>query len=157
MSSIASALILQGKSKPNCIRGQITKQASTESTQKGGKKPTVPILIDHIRYDEVGHWPKPETVKKHCQLCQNNYRMYVESAIFTSLWLWIVTAMWISTTNKIGRLVFQYFPFFIHYYPYWPMMPYDIKVQIYSVSINWPFFKNLIFLHQIVLIQTVKG
>ena len=66
MSSIASALILVGKSKPNSVRRQPTKQASTEPTQKGGKKPTVPIPIDHIRYDEVGRWPKPETDKKRC-------------------------------------------------------------------------------------------
>ena len=55
ISSIASTLILAGKSKPNSVRGQPTKRASTEQIRKGGKKPTILIQIDDIRYDEVGH------------------------------------------------------------------------------------------------------
>ena len=104
-SRIASALILAGKSKPNPIRGQPTKQTSTEPTWKGEKKPTVPIPINKIRYDEVGHWPKPETDKKHCRLCQNYCRMSC-SKCNVCLWLRIVTAIWISTANKTGLWTF---------------------------------------------------
>ena len=74
-SSIVSALILAGKSKPNSFRRWPTKWVSIEPTWNGGKKTTLLIPIDDVRHDEVGHWPKPGTDKKRCWLCQNYSRI----------------------------------------------------------------------------------
>ena len=114
-SSIVSALILAGKSKPNSFRGWPTKRASIEPTWNGGKKPTLPIPIDDVRHDEVGHWPKPGIDKKRCCV-RTTVGSPVQTAMFTSVWLRIVTAMCISTVNKSGLWIFLFCNVYLSYF-----------------------------------------
>ena len=114
-SSIVSALILAGKSKPNSFRGWPTKRASIEPTWNGGKKPTLPIPIDDVRHDEVGHWPKPGIDKKRCCV-RTTVGSPVQTAMFTSVWLRIVTAMCISTVNKSGLWIFLLCNVYLSYF-----------------------------------------
>ena len=66
-SEIAEALIHSNKVTPSNSRGRPPKRRSTEPVRRG-KKPTVPLPIHDVRYDQVGHWPKMQENKNRCRL-----------------------------------------------------------------------------------------
>ena len=76
-SKIAEALIHSNKVTPCNSRGRTPKRRSTEPKTRR-KKPTVPLLIHDVRYDQVGHWPEMQENKNRCCLgdmaCRATYK-----------------------------------------------------------------------------------
>ena len=58
-------------------RGRPSKRQSTESTPTG-KRPAVPVPVDAIRFDQIGHWPSATSDKKRCRMCNSYIRMKCE-------------------------------------------------------------------------------
>ena len=73
-SEIAHALIHADKVAPNSSRGRPMKRKSVEAVPRG-KNPVQPLPIADLRYDQVGHWPKPTSKKNRCRLCSMTCRM----------------------------------------------------------------------------------
>ena len=67
-SEIAEALIHLNKVTPCSSRGRPPKRQSTASVMRG-KKPTAPLPIHYVHYDQVGHWPEMQENKNRCHLC----------------------------------------------------------------------------------------
>ena len=72
-SEIAEALIHSNKVTPCSSRGRPPKRRSTEPVTRG-KKPTVPLPVHDVRYDQVGHWPEMQENKNRCRLCDMTCR-----------------------------------------------------------------------------------
>ncbi|XP_065658778.1 piggyBac transposable element-derived protein 2-like [Hydra vulgaris] len=73
---ISNALIQANKSKAIQGRGRPAKLSGIKQVQqRNRKKPVIPIPNNDIRYDHIGHWPKPQKDKKRCRLCQSYSRM----------------------------------------------------------------------------------
>ena len=61
-SEIVEALIHSNKVTPCSSRGRPPKRQSTEAMTRG-KKPTVPLPMYDVRYDQVGHWREMQESK----------------------------------------------------------------------------------------------
>ena len=73
-SEIAEALTHSNKLKACSSRGRPPKRRSTEPVARV-KKPTVPLPINDVRYDQVGHWPEMPENKSRCRLCDLTCRV----------------------------------------------------------------------------------
>ena len=64
---IAEALIHSNKVTPCSSRERPPKRRRTKPVTRG-KKPTAPLPIYDVRYDQVGHWPEMQENKNRCCL-----------------------------------------------------------------------------------------
>ena len=71
---LSDALILANNVNPSSSRGKHPKRRSLEGATTG-KKPTQPLLVTDVRFDQVAHWPSPTTNKNRCRLCSMTCRM----------------------------------------------------------------------------------
>ncbi|KAL4131527.1 hypothetical protein QTP88_008822 [Uroleucon formosanum] len=73
---IAYSLLLSGKVKPSSKRGRPSKTPSPSSKKRRlfAQRP-----VDEVRYDQVGHWPKPVEVSKR-QQCKHCIKAYTTTS-----------------------------------------------------------------------------
>ena len=74
---LAESLVKANKNVASSSRGRPPKRKSDVVT-KAGKRATVAIPCNDVRYDGLGHWPVPNKNRSRCCKCQNYCRMVCE-------------------------------------------------------------------------------
>ena len=75
---IAEALIYADKGPEKPTQGRPSKRASLECAPTVGKRPSNPLPVADVRYDNIAHWPAPTHDKKRCRVCHAYGRMTCE-------------------------------------------------------------------------------
>ena len=60
--------------KVNSSSARGRKQRSIDPVPRG-KKPTNPLPVHDVHYDQVGHWPEPVSQRNRCRVCEMTCRM----------------------------------------------------------------------------------
>jgi hypothetical protein len=73
---VAEGLIFQNKVvQPVATPGRPAKRKrlEAETSTKPGRKPTIPLPSESYQFDQLGHWPEPQSKRRRCRHCKNGY------------------------------------------------------------------------------------